>query len=69
VSGGGLGGSGGLNNGSDATVGTLLGQTNVPGGNGGTNTGGGGGGGAHYNSNNYGGTGGSGIFIIRYRYR
>ena len=69
VSGGGLGGGSALNSGLDATVGSLVSQTNVPGGNGGTNTGGGGGGGAHYNANNYGGTGGSGIVIIRYRYQ
>lgn len=69
VSGGGLAGTGGLNTGTDGAVGTLVAQTNVPGGNGATNTGGGGGGGAHYNSNNYGGTGGSGIVIVRYRYK
>jgi len=42
---------------------------NTPGGNGGTNSGGGGGGGSHYNANNKGGDGGSGIFIIRYKYK
>jgi hypothetical protein len=66
VSGGGLGGGSALNSGSDGTVGTLVSQTNVPGGNAGANTGGGGGGGSHYNSNNYGGNGGSGIVIISY---
>ena len=65
VGGGGLGGLG-YNNGLDGTVGTLVAQTNVPGGNAGANTGGGGGGGAHYNSNNWGGNGGSGMVIIRY---
>jgi hypothetical protein len=66
VSGGGLGNTQGLNPGSDATVGTLVSQTNVPGGNGGTNTGGGGGGGSHYNATNNGGSGGSGVVAIRY---
>jgi|GEM_PF-1757711 len=66
VTGGGLGGGQALNSGSDGTIGTLVSQTNVPGGNGGANTGGGGGGGAHYNSNNYGGNGGSGVVIVRY---
>ena len=65
VGGGGLGGLG-YNKGLDGTVGTLVAQTNVPGGNAGANTGGGGGGGAHYNSNNWGGNGGSGMVIIRY---
>jgi hypothetical protein len=40
---------------------------NVPGGNAAPNTGSGGGGGAHYNSNNFGGAGGSGIVVIRYK--
>jgi len=66
VGGGGLGGGSALNSGSDGTVGVLVSQTNVPGGNAGANTGGGGGGGAHYNSNNYGGNGGSGIVVISY---
>ncbi len=66
VSGGGLAGGSAYNAASDGTAGSLGSQTNVPGGNGGTNTGGGGGGGAHYNSNNFGGTGGSGIVILRY---
>ena len=61
----GLGGAG-LNPGSNATVGSLSAQTNVPGGDAGRNTGGGGGGGAHYNSNNKGGDGGSGIVVVRY---
>ena len=60
----GLGGTG-FNSGANATVGTTVAQTNVPGGDAGANTGGGGGGGAHYNSNNKGGAGGSGIVIIR----
>lgn len=62
----GLGGGSAYNSGIDATAGSLNAQTNVPGGNGGANTGGGGGGGAHYNSNNFGGTGGSGIVVVRY---
>ena len=64
--GGFAGGSAYTNTATDGTVGTLVAQTNVPGGNGGTNTGGGGGGGAHYNINNFGGTGGSGMVIVRY---
>jgi len=66
VSGGGLGGGSALNRGINAVAGTLVSQTNKPGGNGGENSGGGGGGGSHYNSNNYGGSGGSGVVIIRY---
>lgn len=62
----GFGDTNGINPGQDAAVGTLVAQTNVPGGAGGTNTGGGGGGGSHFNSNNFGGTGGSGIVAIRY---
>ena len=42
---------------------------NVPGGRGGINTGGGGGGGSHYNANNKGGDGGSGIVVIRYKFK
>jgi hypothetical protein len=41
-------------------------QANTPGGNAGANTGSGGGGGAHYNINNFGGSGGSGIVVVRY---
>ena len=63
---GGLGGGSALNSGENATIGTTVAQTNVPGGNAGANTGGGGGGGSHYNSNNKGGDGGSGIVVIRY---
>jgi hypothetical protein len=66
VSGGGYGNTQGINSGTNSTAGTLVAQTNVPGGNAGANTGGGGGGGSHYNVNNYGGTGGSGAVIIRY---
>jgi hypothetical protein len=44
-------------------------QDNKPGGNGGTNSGGGGGGGSHYNYTNKGGDGGSGIVVIRYKYK
>ena len=62
----GLGGGQALNTGSNATIGTTVAQTNVPGGNAGPNTGGGGGGGSHYNVNNKGGDGGSGIVVIRY---
>ena len=51
----------------NATVGSLNSQTNVPGGAGAANSGGGGGGGSHYNVNNFGGTGGSGIVLIRYQ--
>lgn len=63
----GVAGTGGYTSGTDGTVGSLNSQTNVPGGNGGTNTGSGGGGGAHYSVNNQGGTGGSGIVIIKYK--
>lgn len=63
----GMGDTNGVNVAGDATVGTLNAQTNVPGGNGGTNTGGGGGGGSHYSTNNFGGTGGSGIVVLRYK--
>jgi hypothetical protein len=41
-------------------------QTNTPGGNAAVNSGGGGGGGSHFNSNNFGGRGGSGIVVLRY---
>jgi hypothetical protein len=43
------------------------GQRNIPGANAGANTGSGGGGGSHYNSNNFGGAGGSGIVVVRYK--
>ena len=65
----GLAGTGGLNPGTNGGDGSLGSQTNVPGGNGGVNTGSGGGGGSHYQSNNFGGTGGSGIVIIKYRFQ
>lgn len=51
------------------TNGACCSWANVPGGRGGINTGGGGGGGSHYNANNKGGDGGSGIVIIRYKYK
>lgn len=63
------GGTGGLEWGQAGGGGSPGTWANTPGGNGGTNTGGGGGGGAHYNANNKGGNGGSGIVIIRYKYR
>jgi hypothetical protein len=66
---GGLGGGTAFNVGLQGTAGSLVSQTNVPGGAAGANTGSGGGGGAHYNSNNYGGNGGSGIVVIRYRFQ
>jgi hypothetical protein len=59
-------GGAGYNNGSPGGGGAPGTQANTPGGNGGQNTGGGGGGGAHYNFTNQGGTGGSGIVIVRY---
>ena len=64
----GLGGTGGINPGGIAQVGTLSAQTNVRGGDGGPNTGSGGGGGSHFNSG-FGGNGGSGIVAIKYRFR
>jgi hypothetical protein len=63
------GGTGGLAWGSPGGGGNPGTWANTPGGDGATNTGGGGGGGAHYNANNKGGNGGSGIVIIRYKYR
>jgi hypothetical protein len=63
------GGTGGLEWGQAGGGGSSGTWANTPGGNGGTNTGGGGGGGSHYNANNKGGNGGSGIVIIRYKYR
>ena len=74
---GGLGGGGGgavgsnsggagLNNGNPGGGGSNNSNTNRPGGSAGANTGGGGGGGSHYNRTNAGGTGGSGVVIIRY---
>jgi hypothetical protein len=51
------------------TNGACCSWANVPGGRGGINTGGGGGGGSHYNANNKGGDGGSGIVIIRYKFK
>ena len=63
------GGTGGLAWGSPGGGGACCTWANTPGGIGGTNTGGGGGGGAHYNATNKGGDGGSGIVIIRYKYR
>ena len=63
------GGTGGLEWGQAGGGGSPGTWANTPGGNGGTNTGGGGGGGSHYNANNKGGNGGSGIVIIRYKYR
>jgi hypothetical protein len=63
------GGTGGLEWGQAGGGGACCTWANTPGGNGGTNTGGGGGGGAHYNATNKGGDGGSGIVIIRYKYR
>lgn len=44
-------------------------QDNKPGGNGGQYSGGGGGAGSHYNYTNAGGAGGSGIVVIRYKYK
>jgi hypothetical protein len=64
----GLGGTGGINPGGIAQVGTLGAQTNVRGGNTGPNTGSGGGGGSH-NTGGFGGNGGSGIVAIKYRFR
>lgn len=78
---GGVGGGGGgaLGEAPGGTGGIAWGQggyggspgmwANRPGGNGATNTGGGGGGGSHYNANNKGGDGGSGIVIIRFKYK
>ena len=63
------GGTGGLSWGSYGGGGSPGTWANTPGGNGATNTGGGGGGGSHYNANNKGGDGGSGIFIIKYKYK
>ena len=62
----GFGDTNGLNPGQNAEPGALVVQANVPGGAGGVNTGGGGGGSAHFNLTNPGGTGGSGVVIIRY---
>jgi hypothetical protein len=59
-------GGAGINNGQSGGGGSPGSQTNRPGGNAGENTGGGGGGGSHYNINNSGGTGGSGIVIVKY---
>jgi hypothetical protein len=64
-----LGGRNSVAWGSDGGGGACCSWANTPGGNGGINTGGGGGGGAHYNATNKGGDGGSGIVIIRYKYR
>jgi len=63
------GGTGGLAWGDYGGGGACCSWANTPGGNGAINTGGGGGGGAHYNATNKGGDGGSGIVIIRYKYR
>jgi hypothetical protein len=63
------GGTGGLAWGSPGGGGSPGTWANTPGGDGAANTGGGGGGGSHYNANNKGGNGGSGIVIIRYKYR
>ena len=63
------GGTGGLEWGQPGGGGACCTWANTPGGDGGVNTGGGGGGGAHYNATNKGGNGGSGIVIIRYKYR
>jgi hypothetical protein len=63
------GGRGGLAWGDYGGGGACCSWANTPGGNGAANTGGGGGGGAHYNATNKGGDGGSGIVIIRYKYR
>jgi len=74
---GGLGGGGGgavnvtaggagFNPGQPGGGGSINSQTNTPGGNAGANTGGGGGGGSHYNFTNSGGSGGSGIVVIRF---
>jgi hypothetical protein len=63
------GGTGGLVWGEYGGGGACCSWANTPGGNGGANTGGGGGGGAHYNATNKGGDGGSGIVIVRYKYR
>ena len=51
------------------TQGALVTQANVPGGDGGAFSGGGGGGGAHYQYTNHGGDGGSGIVVVRYKYK
>jgi hypothetical protein len=61
-----LGGTGGLNPGKPGGGGAPGSQTNTPGGDAGAQTGSGGGGGSHYNANNQGGSGGSGIVIVRY---
>ena len=63
------GGTGGLAWGSPGGGGACCSWANTPGGDGAPNTGGGGGGGSHYNYTNKGGDGGSGIVIIRYKYR
>ena len=59
-------GGAGLNNGSPGGGGATGNFPNTPGGNAGANTGGGGGGGSHYETNNFGGNGGSGIVIVKY---
>lgn len=60
------GGGQGYNDGSGGGGGGTNTWAQTPGGNAGANTGGGGGGGAHYNSNNFGGNGGSGIVIVKH---
>jgi hypothetical protein len=62
----GTGGGSALNSGSVAEIGALNSQTNKRGGAAGVNTGSGGGGGSHYNLTNDGGSGGSGIVVVRY---
>jgi hypothetical protein len=64
-----LGGRNGIAWGSNGGGGACCSWANTPGGNAAVNTGGGGGGGSHYNYTNKGGDGGSGIVIIRYKYR
>ena len=60
-------GGAGINNGAAGGGGSPGTWAQTPGGAGGANTGGGGGGGSHYNSNTYGGVGGTGIVAVRYR--
>jgi hypothetical protein len=60
-------GVGGINAANQGGGGTVNAQVNTPGGSAGTNTGSGGGGGSHYNANNFGGAGGSGIVVVRFK--
>jgi hypothetical protein len=61
-----FGGADSINPASGGGGGSTNSQTNTPGGNAAANSGGGGGGGSHFQSNNFGGRGGSGIVVLRY---